>query len=396
MFYFFQDTIKVLDLLYSEHKINSIGYNLDYTPYAKYRDQLINGWCEKHHITRYCEEDYPLYQIIGGMTRKPTTNTPYLVFTPFKKYCMKNLSVTEPATFHNFKFNPTNIKNKFSILSKDIHSFYQPNQMINIRGGRKNGLLILNNMKKWEDYNHSRDYLEYKTTFLSAHLHFGTISIREAYHRILKVLGIKNGLINELHWRDFYINITYYYPKILEGQIGKTNKPLKDKYNHMKWNHNKLSDNLFKSWCEGRTGFPIVDAAITQLNTTGYMHNRCRMIVACFLCKDLLIDWRKGEQYFASKLIDYDPMSNSGGWQWCASVGADSQPYFRIFNPWSQQKKFDPECHYIKRWLPELKDLAPKIIHEWYAEHTSYSIYYKPIVDHSMMRKKALAIYKNI
>jgi deoxyribodipyrimidine photo-lyase len=242
------------------------------------------------------------------------------------------------------------------------------------------------------NYDNERNDLKKETTHLSAYIKFGCVSIREVYYKILLKLGKSNGLINELIWRDFYMNITYYYPKILQGQISikKKNQPLKDKYKIIKWSKN---NKFYKKWCNGETGFPIVDAAMTQLNTTGYMHNRCRMIVACFLCKDLLLDWRLGEKYFATKLVDYDPMSNSGGWQWSSSVGADSQPYFRIFNPWAQQIKFDPECKYIKKWLPILSECPVNHIHKWYEYHNNYDVYCKPIVDHDIMRKKALDLY---
>ena len=402
--FFKGDTIKVLNSIHKSHPIKSVGYNIDYTPYARQRDASINEFCNKKDITIFAEEDYAMYNILDGKTKNQNNDSCYLVFTPFKKYCIKNLTVNDINTFHSLDSKGIHFKkidskgidskgidsNKYSIKESDIDNFYENNNNIHISGGRKEGLKILSNIKKWKDYDKERDHLEYKTTSLSAHNHFGTVSIREVYWRILDILGKGSGLISELHWRDFYINITWYYPKILAGMIGKRNKGLKDKYDKIKWSTNNT---YYEKWCEGKTGFPIIDAAMSQLNTTGYMHNRCRMIVASFLCKDLCLDWRMGEKYFASKLLDYDPMSNSGGWQWSSSVGADSQPYFRIFNPWTQQKKFDPNCIYIKKWLPILKDVDNKTIHTWDENYTD--IYIKPIISHDVMRKKALDMYKS-
>lgn len=393
MYFFHGHTIQILE---SIKNINSIGYNIDYTPYARKRDETINKWCEEKKIKCYAYEDYGLYNIIDGSTKNKKSNNAYLVYTPFKKFCLKNLKVRDVDKFnkYHFKIEPKLNDNHYHINVKDIDKYYYENNNINVRGGRSNGLKILSNIKKWTDYNKGRDYLTYKTTFLSAHNHFTTISIRETYHKILSTLGLKNNLINELHWREFYMNITYYFPHVLEGQIKTHNKPLKLKYN-ITWHTNKK---FYDLWCQGKTGFPIVDAAMTQLNTTGYMHNRCRMIVASFLCKDLLLDWREGERYFASKLVDYDAMSNSGGWGWASSTGADSQPYFRIFNPWLQQVKFDKECEYIKKWLPSLKDIPNNEIHKWYDSkiHNKYTIYIKPIVNHDEQRPLALKLYKQV
>ena len=167
------------------------------------------------------------------------------------------------------------------------------------------------------------------------------------------------------------------------------------KYDEIKWSDDEKS---FKKWCEGKTGFPIVDAGMREMNKTGFMHNRVRMIVASFLVKDLHIDWRKGERYFAQTLIDYDPALNNGNWQWSASTGCDAQPYFRIFNPWLQAAKFDPDCIYIKKWVPELNSLSPDTIHKWHMEkHHSHSFFYMPpMVDHAVESKIALSMYVDI
>jgi len=191
-----------------------------------------------------------------------------------------------------------------------------------------------------------------------------------------KTVGLDNGLVNELYWRDFYTHVAYHYPHVFGSAFRK-------KYNDVKWSHDKK---LFKLWCEGKTGFPIVDAGMRQLNETGWMHNRVRMIVASFLTKTLHIDWQWGEKYFAQKLVDYDPCVNNGGWQWAASTGTDAQPYFRIFNPWRQQEKFDADCAYIKRWVPELSGYTRKEIHKGEAT--------EQIVDHDVERKITLEMFK--
>ncbi len=185
------------------------------------------------------------------------------------------------------------------------------------------------------------------------------MSIREVYWASQGI----NGLISELYWRDFYAYLVYHCPDLLQGQIGKRNVAMNTKNDSVLWKYEK--DPNFLKWCQGRTGVPMVDAGMRQMNSTGWMHNRARMITAMYLTKNLLIDWRLGEKYFATKLVDYDPCSNNGGWQWSSSTGCDSAPYFRIFNPFTQAKKFDPEGLYIKRYVNELKDAPLEIIMNW-------------------------------
>jgi deoxyribodipyrimidine photo-lyase len=388
--YFFKgDNLKVLNNIHKKIKITSIGFNIDYTPYARNRDTQIKNWCEKNNIKCYMEEDYLLYDILNGQTTKENGDF-YQVFTPFRNNCYNKLKVREIDTFKKFKF----IKNKELSQSKynieEIDHFYVNNPDINVHGGRSNGLKILNNVVNFKNYEKERDYLIYKTTFLGAHNHFSTVSIREVYHEIANNIGKKCGLINELHWRDFYSNIAYFAPRVLQ------NKSFKEKYDNIKWENNKK---LFKLWCEGKTGFPIVDSGMRQLNKTGFMHNRLRMITSSFLIKDLHIDWRWGEKYFATKLVDYSPMQNNGGWLWSSGGGTDSQPYFRIFNPWSQIR-FDPDYEFIKLWIPEINNIPNKELNKWFDPNIhekwlKYGIdYYKPIIDHNEQRKNILKIYK--
>jgi deoxyribodipyrimidine photo-lyase len=216
-------------------------------------------------------------------------------------------------------------------------------------------------------YKEQRDFPGIQgTSRLSVHLRFGTISIREL---VTRVRDLSESYLNELIWREFYQMILWNYPAVGEG------KAFKPAYDLIRWRNN---EDEFKKWCAGQTGYPIVDAGMRELNETGFMHNRVRMVVASFLCKHLLIDWRWGEVYFASKLLDFDLASNNGGWQWASGSGCDAAPYFRIFNPYLQTEKFDKDLSYIKKWVPEFQEFG----------------YPKPIVDHEFARNRCLEVYK--
>ena len=203
-----------------------------------------------------------------------------------------------------------------------------------------------------------------QTSFLSPHLRFGTVSIR----KVVKQTVSNQSFLSELIWREFFMQILYHFKEVVHSNFRR-------KYDHIEWRNNAAE---FESWKNGATGFPMVDAGMRELNATGYMHNRVRMVVAGFLCKHLLIDWRWGEAYFAKKLLDYELSSNNGNWQWAAGTGCDAAPYFRVFNPTTQIKKFDPEMTYINKWIPELNALS----------------YPSPIVDHKTARERAIAMYK--
>jgi len=337
--YFEGDDISVLEKLSKQFNITTIAYNLDYSPFAIKRDNIISEWCKKKNIKLITEEDYTLFKM-GMIVNK--NNEPYKVFTPFYKQCILQ-KVEKPVIIKN------NIKYIKDISSFDKKKYYIQNDNLAVNGGRR---LALERMKiKRNDYSKMRDYPSLdKTTKLSAYIKFGCISIREVFYNYE---GNKE-LQRELFWREFYANILYHFPDVLGNSF-------KIKYDNIKWNNNK---EMFKLWCDGKTGYAIVDAGMKQLNETGWMHNRVRMITAMFLTKDLLIDWRWGEKYFATKLVDYDPASNNGGWQWSASTGTDSQPYFRIFNPDLQAKKFDKDHEYINKWNPEYQNIEKIIDHK--------------------------------
>ena len=360
--FFHGDTLAVLADIHARIGICSLAWNIDYTPYAKRRDTLLRDFCKEKGIRLYEKEDYLLYDIVEGQTCKASDGTPYLVFTPFRNHCQTNLRVRKCDPFSTFSFfNATASlkKCKGYMPEKKINKFYKENPDIHVRGGRKRGLDILKNMSHFSNYDTRRDFFDYTTTSLSAYNHFSPISIREVYWTVHKKLGASSGILNELHWRDFYANITHFFPRVLQGQISnKPNLPFKEKYTHFPWEKN---DAWFRMWCEGKTGYPLVDACMRQLNETGYMHNRGRMIVSMFLTKTMLLDFRLGEKYFARHLVDYSPMQNSGGWMWSSSMGTDSVPYFRTMNYITQAKKYDADKTYVNTWLPEGEKEAPMV-----------------------------------
>lgn len=256
-------------------------------------------------------------------------------------------------------------------------------------GGRSEALKILKGLRSFGKYGKLKDFpAEEGSTHLSPYLKFTVCSPREVYAAVCHHLSPHHELIRSLYWRDFFTSIVFFFPHVFKSAFHF-------KFNALKWSYSKRA---YQRWCEGSTGFPIVDAGMREMNKTGFMHNRVRMITASFLIKDLHIDWRWGEKYFAQTLIDYDPAVNNGNWQWVASTGSDTQPYFRIFNPWSQQKKFDLECTYIKKWIPELRDFSPKAIHEWYEEkyRAGYRKYPAPMTNHKKAAKEALHAYRSI
>lgn len=387
--YFFEgDTIKVLQEIHKKNKIENIGFNLDYSPYAKSRDEKIKKWAEKEQINVISEEDMLLHNILEGDTKSKNSGEPYKVFTPFMKYLRANFKVNEPSG-KQVKYKKIDFKVKSELEAKEIKKFYESNDNLNVKPGRKEAKKKLLLVKNQDDYDEMRNCLNYKTTLLSAFINLGLLSIREVYEHCMEKLGKKSGVITELYWRDFYYNILNFFPRVVGNSF-------RENYDKIKWRNNKKQ---FKAWCEGKTGFPIVDACMRQMNNTGYMHNRGRMIVASFLTKDLLTDWRWGEKYFATQLEDYNISANNGGWQWASGSGTDSQPYFRIFNPWSQSEKFDPNCQYIKRWVPELENVNNKDIHDW--EKKCKDViknqgikYPEPIVNHKEERENTLKVYK--
>jgi len=382
LYFFYGTSEEIIKKLIEQEKINAVYCNRDYTPFSIKRDDEIKKICIHHGAEFIQTSDLLLHEPEDVLTGN---NTPYSIFTAFYKKAL-TLPVAQPEFKMPDNFYHKPIKNS---LGKEIFKKVLPKTNKNIwaKGGQTEAFTILKSIKNLAKYQKTRDFPELPTSNLSAHLKFGTISIRQAYWHIAQTLGKNHPLLRQLYWRDFFTHVAFHSPFVFGHAFH-------EKYDKLPWNNNKKD---FQAWCDGKTGFPIVDAGMRQLNTTGWMHNRVRMIVASFLVKDLHIDWRWGEQYFAQQLVDYDPAVNNGNWQWNASTGCDAQPYFRIFNPWLQQKKFDPKCDYIKKWVPELKDVPIRAIHAWNnpKDHVLKN-YPKPIVDHSKESALAKQVYKSI
>jgi len=378
---FYGDNIKVLNKIINTINISSIIFNMDYTPYAIERDKSIQDLSNKKNIKCIVIQDY-LLAPIGTLNK--ADGEPYKIFTPFKNNGLK-YKVDKPKN--------NNIKNliKTNKLDESIMIDYEINSNILVNGGRKNGLKYLQKIKNHDKYNKTRNILNIKTTNLSAYIKFGCISIREVYWKIVNEFG-KNDLLGQIFWREFYYYIAYYFPDVLKGQ--NFNK----KYDKIIW---KWSKTNYDAWCSGNTGYPVVDAGMRELNKTGFMHNRARLITSNFLNRILGIDWRWSELYYAKMLTDYDPAVNSGNHQWIASVGVDPKPYFqRLFNPWLQSKRFDLDATYIKKWISELNSVEPNDIHNWDNSYHKYDLikikYFKPIVDYKKMREESIQMYQNV
>lgn len=387
LYSFYGDNSKIIEHLIKKLDIEIIGFNFDYSPYAIKRDKNIVDLCKKMNVDVLSVHDYYLNPP-GTLFNK--SGEPYQKFTPYYETAIRQ-HINLPTSSRKIHFHKKNEIDSYSstiALNVALNKFISNtnNNHPTLYGGRQEAIKKLNSaFKTQKNYSHTHNDLSRNTSELSAYIKFGCISIREVYKKFIH----NKDFIRQLIWRDFYANILYFFPQVL----GHSLKPTYDK---LKWSTNKKYTD---AWKQGKTGFPIVDAGMRQLNKTGYMHNRARLIVASFLVKTLLIDWRVGEEYFANKLTDYDPASNNGNWQWISGGGADSQPYFRIFNPWEQAKTHDPDCKYIRTWVRELADVPNNAILNWNTEYVNYSKtidYYEPIVDYIEQKEKANTIYKKI
>ena len=387
--YLFHGTNKsVLSAIIKKMNIHCVGYNKDYTPYAVKRDLEIKQLCDKHSMDCIEFSDYYLFEPGTILTGQGGF---YKKYTPFLNEVMNNNNKVMACNTHrvsNFA------KRAFpdTITINDAYRLFisHKNPDILVHGGRHEGILHLRRaLTDQSHYAENRDTLTYNTTFLSAYIKFGCVSIREVYHAFVKKYGKNSGLIRELIWREFFASVLYGFPEV----VGHSYQP---RYKSIRWNNNIAH---FNKWKRGLTGYPIVDCGMRQMNATGYMHNRLRMMTASFLIKVLLIDWRWGEKYFAQKLTDYDIASNNGNWQGISGTGVDMKPYFRDMNPYIQSVKFDKNAEFIKKWIPELANVAPADIHKWdqmwskpqYAEIR----YPEPIVNYYDQKEKMLALYKN-
>ena len=397
----------------AEHEIPRLAQQLgvlavfashDDEPYAQLRDGQVRGHLANHGIALHTGKDHVVFERQEVMTQ---SGTAFSVFTPYKNAWLRKVNdfylkaypveryaqhlaprpeaLRQPVPqLSDIDFEPTNLK--------DLH----------IPAGESGAQSLLADfLQRIDAYGQRRDFPAVKgPSYLSVHLRFGTVSIRqlarEAHARMTTGSEGAAVWLSELIWRDFYAQVLANFAHVGAGESFKRD------YDVIHWDHGPHGHKLFDAWCEGRTGYPLVDAAMRQLNTSGYMHNRLRMVVASFLCKDLGVDWRWGEKYFATHLNDFDLAANNGGWQWASSSGCDAQPYFRIFNPVSQSEKFDAEGKFIRRYVPELAHLSAKAIHApWLAgalELQSAGVelgktYPHPIVDHAEAREKTLERY---
>jgi len=354
---FYDQPLAVIQSLCDNYEVTGLFFNRDYEPYARQRDKAVYDYLESKHIPCIGAKDHVIFEKNEVVK---ADGTPYLVYSPYAKAWRKR------CTPYHFKAYPNEVYFDAFFSVADVTSLiplaamgFEPTA-IEIPSARISKDIISN-------YDSTRNFPGNKrgTTRLGIHLRFGTVSIRE----LARISERTNEtFLNELIWRDFFQMALYYFPE-------SRTKAIKPKYDFIPWSND---EHHFDLWCKGKTGYPIVDAGMRELNATGFMHNRVRMIVASFLTKHLLIDWRWGEAYFATKLLDFDLASNIGGWQWASGSGLDAAPYFRVFNPTSQMEKFDKQLSYVNKWVPELNT----------------HLYPKPIVEHKWARERCLATYK--
>lgn len=372
---------KVVSRLIRSEALDAVCVNRDYTPFSRRRDAAIEDACRERNTAFVSSGDSLLNE--PEAVAKADGN-PYTVFTPFFN-ASRALDVRPPQdnTFANYHARKIRAEAGEAVYERVLG---QRNDRIFRQGGRAEAVRILGRMGRFRAYGKTRDLPALDgTTGLSAHNKFGTISIREFHQAVRTSLGPGHALLRQLYWRDFFTHVAVHFERVF-------GRPFHAEYERLAW---RDDPRRLRRWQEGTTGFPIVDAGMRQLSATGFMHNRARMVCASFLVKDLHIDWQEGERYFAAKLEDYDPCVNNGNWQWVASTGCDAGPYFRIFNPWLQQKRHDPEAVYIKRWVPELAAAAPDLIHRLgRAEGRPPGGYPSPVVDHAAETVRALAMYR--
>jgi deoxyribodipyrimidine photo-lyase len=371
-------TATILAKLTKTLQIECVFFNRDYTPYARERDEMLIQSLQK--IGVHCETSSDYYLQEPGTVLVESSGKMYHKFTPFYEVMLKQ-SVAKPAGRTTLRLGAIRKEINLPFVTLDhIRSRIKTNPYLVVKGGRRQGLARLRiALRDQADFDKTRDDMSMETSRLSAHLKFGTVSVREIYWSFVQKYGARHSLIREVIWRDFFAHLLYVYPETLAHSYYR-------QFDHIHWRKNMR---LLELWKTGQTGFPLVDASMRELNHTGYMHNRGRMVVASFLVKTLLLPWREGERYFAQHLTDYDVASNVGNWQSIVGGGAYAMPYFRVMNPWIQSAKFDRDAVYIKRWVPELADVPARDIHRWYMVQDKYKTlaYVKPVVDYSEQKE---------
>lgn len=340
-----------------EYTVKAVYANTDYEPYAQERDERIKNELSEKKITFNTYKDQLIFE--PGEILKSDGN-PYVVYTPFSKVWLEKVTEFYLSSYPTEKYNKAFYKTKNRLHFPSLEELGFIESKVSFPPKSVADELI-------QTYDKTRDFpaKQKGTSHLGLHLRFGTLSIRQLARQ-----AQKNNLtfFKELAWREFFMHVLFHFPHTV-------NHAFRKEYDRIQWRNNEAE---FEAWCKGKTGYPLVDAGMRELNETGYMHNRVRMVVASFLTKHLLIDWRWGERYFAEKLLDYDLSANIGNWQWAAGCGCDAAPYFRVFNPTAQAEKFDPQGIYIRKWVPELETFD----------------YPKPIVDHKFARDRVLKAFK--
>lgn len=381
-FIFYGNPITILNKIHSIEKISHLACNMDYSPFSIKRDSDISNWCIKNSIQFIYKEDLLLLPI------QSYHHKPFLKFTPFRNHnWIKNIQKPNQYSFQSISLSDSFSKKFNSILVTDLFfplkKYKLPPSLI-VKGGRTFSLSLLNNLKNQSNYGKYRNCLNYQTSLLSSSLSFGCLSIREVFYKIRSLFNKYSSLESELWWRDFYFYLMYHFPHIIGS------------YYNQKWIHMTWSNKYWYSIIDIKTGFPIIDAAITQLYKTGWMHNRARMFVTSFMAKDLNISPLLIEKWWATHLIDYCVSSTNGGVSWTVGYGIDSMMPFRIFNPWIQSKKYDPNAIYIKKWLPILENIPSNHLHQWNIYYSNYPniSYPKPIIDHNLAKNNFLSLYK--
>jgi deoxyribodipyrimidine photo-lyase len=397
--------VPTLVALARELGVQSVFAAHDYEPQAIERDRKVLGALARLGIALHTVKDHVVFEGRELLTR---TGTPYTVFTPYKKAWLARVGAHHLRNHDGLAHvgalaaRPEGLQRAVPTLAE---IGFEPTNLAHLRiptGSAGARTLFAEFLERMDQYHATRDFPAIKgPSYLGVHLRFGTVSIRRLAAAALQAGSAGSAgasvWLGELIWREFYFQILANFPHVAHGSF-------KPEYDAIRWQHGATAEKLFAAWCEGRTGYPIVDAAMAQINQTGYMHNRLRMVAGSFLVKDLGLDWRWGERYFAEKLNDFDLASNNGGWQWVASSGCDAQPWFRVFNPIRQSETFDPQGKFIQRYLPQLAGLPATAIHApWLAASPEPAVaaadgrpqgnYPPPLVDHETARQRTLARY---
>ena len=385
-------------------EVQAVFANRDDEPEALTRDAKVLGALANGGISFHTYKDQAVFDRDELLTK---TGQPYTVFSAYKRAWLAKVDAfylkPYPVRSHADALAPAPANYRSAVPALAEIGFGKSNLSdLEIPTGSQGGAALFEDFfQRIDRYHHARDYPAVRgPSYLGVHLRFGTVSVRQlagvAHQLSLQGDAGASTWLGELIWRDFFFQILAHHPQVGEG------KSFRPEYDRIQWHHGKHADALFEAWCRGRTGYPLVDAAMAQINQSGYMHNRLRMVVASFLCKDLGLDWRRGERYFALQLNDFELASNNGNWQWASSSGCDAQPYFRIFNPVTQSERFDPEGKFIRRYLPQLAKLPGTSIHApWTTAPLELEAagvrlgdsYPAPIVDHAEARERTLQRY---